>query len=148
MDDCCDTAPTARIQPPRAVCPSHGKSCASVSRATVLHHLARAWQAALAFDSYYFCDDPDCSVVYFAIDGSVFDASAVRTEVGQKRREPDATLCYCFGITYSAAASDPAIRQFVVTETKRKSCACGSRNPSGVCCLKYFPNAGAAVVEV
>jgi hypothetical protein len=147
MDDCCKNASTPRGQPSRAICPRNGRAYGSVSRATVLHHLAQPWRAPLAFDSLYFCDDPQCPVVYFAADGSVFDSSAVRTEVGQKLRQPNSTLCYCFGISYSEAAANPATREFVITETKRKSCACESRNPSGACCLKYFPATGAAASE-
>jgi hypothetical protein len=147
MDDCCKNTAVPSSQPSRAICPRNGRSYGSVPRATVLHHLAQPWRVAPAFNSYYFCDDPQCTVVYFANDGSVFESSAVRTEIGQKLRGPDSTLCYCFGITYSEAAANPAIREFVITETKRKSCACESRNPSGTCCLKYFPASGPATSE-
>ena len=42
---------------------------------------------------YYFCDDPECDVVYFGLDDSLILKSQVRTPVGLKERSEDATVC-------------------------------------------------------
>jgi len=105
----------------------------------VLHHLARPWRAAAGGSSYFFCPEPGCEIVYFEAGGQVFGRSDLRTAVGVKAPAPEATLCYCFGVTYGAAEADPAIRAFVVNETRNKTCSCEVSNPSGTCCLKNFP---------
>lgn len=56
-------------------------------------------------------------------------------------REVDASslLCYCFGITWQDYFDDPAVKQYVIEQTKNGNCECASQNPSGQCCLKDFP---------
>ena len=88
---------------------------------------------------YYFCEDPECDVVYFGEDASVIEKSALRTIVGIKERSKNRLVCYCFGITLEEATDNAGIREFVIQETKGQTCACGIRNPSGRCCLKGFP---------
>lgn len=139
MSDChvetgCATAPQ-RTRP----CPANGRLCKEVSTATVLHQLVRAWESDERECVYYFCDDPECDVVYFSDDERVIRRSGVRSEVGQKSRSEEALLCYCFGISRRDARLDPAVRAFVLEQTSLKRCACETRNPSGRCCLKDFP---------
>lgn len=134
MPDCCSGS-RAGQRP----CPVSGQLCAVVSRRTVLHHLQAPWSREVREQDYYFCDDPGCPVVYFDRDASTITAEALRTEVGVKALGLDATLCYCFGISFGAAADNPAIREFVVEQTQQGICACEARNPSGRCCLRDFP---------
>ena len=137
MSTCCN--PPGDLASNKSLCPVNGKAYAQVSRNTVLHHVASPWKVAVASQPYYFCDDPQCDVVYFCADGTTLTQADIRTPVGVKLRTPESLLCYCFGVTHAQAAADPSIRQFVIQETKSKSCACESRNPAGVCCLKNFP---------
>jgi hypothetical protein len=103
-----------------------------------LHHLENPWELGLTEQPYYFCDDPECDVVYFGQDDSVFEKHRVRTRVWQKEADPDANVCYCFGVSQKQSQSNEAIREFITQQTKQGNCACESRNPSGRCCLKDF----------
>ena len=48
-------------------------------------------------------------------------------------------LCYCFGFTWQDYYDDPAVREYVIEQTKNGNCECSTKNPSGQCCLKDFP---------
>jgi Zinc binding domain len=106
---------------------------------TISHHIKHSWQWEGKGRRYFFCDDPDCDVVYFGEDDSVILKSQLRTKVGAKELSDDAMLCYCFGVTQADALNDSSIKDFVVTQTKLGLCSCDTRNPSGRCCLKSFP---------
>ena len=88
---------------------------------------------------YYFCDDPDCDVVYFGVDDSVILKSQLRTTVGVKDKSDEAMVCYCYGATQADVIKENGIRFFVIGKTKKTKCSCETSNPSGTCCLKYFP---------
>ena len=134
MSDCCSSTHSPQKQP----CPSDGKMCSQVSKMTILHHIKAPWQWRENDQTYYFCSNPECDVVYFAEDGSVFNSSALRTAVGIKEQLPDSLVCYCFGVTIKESFK-PEIKNFVLQKTREKSCDCEIRNPSGKCCLKDFP---------
>jgi hypothetical protein len=119
-----------------ATCPVNGRSYPAVQFKTLLHQVHQPWDKALKQQTYYFCDDPDCEVVYFAEDQTVYRRADLRQEVGQKSREADRPLCYCFDVRWREAES---ARDFVVEQTRQSHCECATRNPSGKCCLKDFP---------
>jgi hypothetical protein len=137
MTNCGNIPPTSIA--PRAVCPVNGREYRAVARTTLLHHLRGVWRRKLPEQAYYFCDDPDCAVVYFGADGLWFTLQDLREPVGQKSRDPQRPLCYCFGINHAEAVDDSRCREFVVAQTKSGSCDCRIRNPSGRCCLGDFP---------
>ena len=136
MSDCCQKDHTA--YPAKHRCPVNGKLYPEVPLKTLRHHIRNPWNVELPNQGYYFCSDPDCAVVYFGEDDSTLNTSQLRTTVWQKQGRPDSTLCYCFGVSVQQAAT-PAIKDFVVQQTKQSLCACEIRNPSGRCCLKDFP---------
>lgn len=132
------STPDAASAPPENYkCPVNGKVYKSVSPTTILHHINKPWNWQYKQQGYYFCDDPNCDVVYFAEDDTFFNKSSLRTEVGAKENKADSLICYCFGVSKAAALS-PHIKEFVIKNTKNKACACSIRNPSGRCCLKDF----------
>ncbi len=139
MADCCSSSEgkTAHISKHR--CPANGIEHAEVSSRTIAHHIKHPWQWQDKGRRYFFCDDPDCDVAYFADDDSVILKSQLRTKVGVKEAGDDAMLCYCYGVTRGDALSNPGIRDFIVAETGQRRCACDTSNPSGRCCLKDFP---------
>jgi len=138
MSDCC--SPECKTEKPRRLkCPRNGKVYMEVSAKTMWHHLKMPWIHQLQEQAYYFCDDPDCDVVYFGQDGTLFTQDDLRSLVGQKIEDSDRTLCYCFGVRLSDYQSDKRLKNFVVEQTKAGVCACDIRNPSGRCCLKDFP---------
>jgi hypothetical protein len=144
MTDCCSSAGCTAVHPKKRRCPANGIEYAEVSARTIAHHIKQSWKWPDNGQRYYFCDDPACDVVYFGEDGSVILKSQLRTLVGVKEASGDAPLCYCFGVTRADAQSDPHIRDFVAAQTKLGLCSCDTSNPSGRCCLKYFPREGDA----
>jgi hypothetical protein len=139
MPHCCSSPECHIDRPGKHRCPVNGIEYSEVCTKTVVHHVSRPWLVETRTNPYFFCDDPNCHVVYFRDDDSVISQAQVRTKVGSKENTDDAILCYCFGITKGDAASDPSIRAYIIRQTKLGTCACEIRNPAGVCCLKTFP---------
>jgi len=104
---------------------------------TLLYHINHPWQVELSDETYYFCQNPDCDVVYFAKPSIRITQTDLRTTIGLKTDTNDATICYCFGITRADASK--ATKDFVIAQTKASTCSCETVNPSGRCCLKNFP---------
>lgn len=126
--------------PKKAVCPVNGQDYHRVERKTLLHHLQKPWQVELPEQGYYFCDSPDCDVVYFGQDKQTFTQVELRTLVGLKSQRSDRAICYCFDVKQNDLTQRlGAARNFVVNQTRAGSCDCEIRNPSGRCCLKDFP---------
>lgn len=140
MSQCCQISQPGPREA-RQRCPENGLSYPPVSRQTILQHLAHPWRESLPEQTYYFCEDPDCTVVYFGADGSTLTEKDLRTSVGIKSQSPDAPVCYCFGVSRADALDDPDARAFVIEQTRLGMCACETRNPAGRCCLKDFPRA-------
>ncbi|WP_172600480.1 putative iron-sulfur cluster-binding metallochaperone [Sulfurivermis fontis] len=138
MSNCCAATAETSVPSGKRTCPLCGGEGVGVAWQTLLHHLARPWQRQGMNQPYYFCNTPDCEVVYFTDSGVTIGKQELRTVVGSKETAPAALLCYCFGVS-RADAVDPVVRDFVVQQTKAGLCACTTRNPSGRCCLKDFP---------
>jgi hypothetical protein len=139
VKECCKSGTSSRIPPKRARCPVNGEEYSSVGVKTILHHLAEPWRGNLKHQSYYYCTDANCDVVYFGQDDSLIAKSALRTKVGVKEHSPERSLCYCFGVSYAAAENSEAVKEFVTDMTRQSLCCCETSNPSGRCCLKDFP---------
>ncbi len=138
MTECCSSSSTTNKHPKKYACPINHKEYSSVEISTILHHINEPWLWDKKQQAYYFCEDPDCEVVYFGEDNSTISKAELRTVVGIKEKSKDSLLCYCFGVT-KQAASNKAIKDFVIKKTKENTCTCVTRNPSGRCCLKDFP---------
>jgi len=146
MSDCCSSNDTyngeegkKNTSPRKFTCPINHEDYVAVSNKTILHHLKSPWKNKLSKEQYYFCDDPDCDVVYFGLSGSIICKAELRTVVGRKEVSDEALVCYCFGVSKSLAKQNLDIKTYVMQQTKEKNCACDVRNPSGRCCLKDFP---------
>lgn len=139
MSDCCSSQ-CKTSHPVKHTCPVNGQEYPEVSIRTIRHHIKQSWRWNGLDQPYYFCDDPDCNVVYFGIDDSIILKSQVRTSVGVKDKSDDAMVCYCYGAKKSDVRDEPDIRNFVIQKTKQDDCSCETSNPAGRCCLKYFPN--------
>jgi len=137
MANCCSSSDKQQAYPKNYICPVNGKVYKSISSTTILHHINEPWKWKNKEQGYYYCDDPECSVVYFGEDNSIIKKSSLRTYVGIKENHPNSLICYCFGVTKSASVS-PSIKEFVIKSTKNKTCSCVTSNPSGRCCLKDF----------
>lgn len=139
MAECCTQSQGKPQKPRRHICPENGKACLDVPYKTILHHVKEPWQLALFEQGYYFCEDPDCDVVYFGDDNSTIKKTSIRTKIGIKDNSEDALVCYCFGVSKSVAKFDKSTRNYVIEQTRRSLCSCSTSNPSGRCCLKDFP---------
>ncbi len=137
MSDCCSSSSCKNKKVRKHSCPVNGKAYAPVSEQTVMQHLRSPW--LWQPQQMYFCNDPECSIVYFGEDDSILTTDALRTAVGIKDKSEQATICYCFGITRCQALQNPELKTFVIEQTRKRLCACEVRNPSGKCCLKDFP---------
>lgn len=145
MSNCCgstnngDQCGGQNNSPRKFTCPSNHQQYIEVSKKTIIQQITSPWQHQLNDQQYYFCDDPDCDVVYFGLDGSVINKSELRMPVGVKESDEDTLICYCFGVSKTQANENTEIKTYVTQQTKEKNCACDIRNPSGRCCLKDFP---------
>ena len=139
MSDCCSTARKTEKPSRTHGCPVNGQKYTQVSIRTMLHHISSPWEWNEKEQGYYFCDDPNCDVVYFGEDDSVITKAEIRTVVGIKDDSPDALSCYCFGVSSSEVKRHPDIRDFIIDKTQAGVCSCDTRNPSGRCCLKDLP---------
>jgi hypothetical protein len=144
MTDCCSSENFPSRNPNKRCCPVSGEECAEVPAKTIAYHIRDSWKWLAKAEHYFFCADPDCDVVYFGDDGTIFRQSQLRTRIGLKNKADDLLVCYCFGVTRAEALSDSSIRDYVVKQTKNKLCSCDTCNPSGRCCLKDFPLQGKA----
>ena len=141
MSDCCHSNCDVESSSRTHRCPVNGRAYKPVGLKTIVHHLKAPWNWSGGEQGYYFCDDPDCPVVYFGDDGSVIDKTALRTGVGIKEHMPGSLACYCFGVSYADAQREPAIRDYIIAKTKAGICACETSNPAGRCCLRDYPAA-------
>jgi hypothetical protein len=120
-------------------CPSCFAAASPVSLQTIKHHVKKPWRWHDGEQDYYFCASQGCDTVYFTLQGTVILQNELRTLVGVKSTADDALICYCFDVS-RADATNPEAKAYVTAQTKTKQCACKTRNPSGRCCLKDFPN--------
>jgi hypothetical protein len=136
MTNCCNTSqPTL---PKMHVCPVNGKPYSSVPTSTVIHHIKEPWSRPLTDQAYYFCDDPECHVVYFGLDNTTIDKDSLRTKIGVKEQTDESLICYCFGVSRQQSKDNPEAKAFVIEQTKNHTCSCNTSNPSGRCCVKDF----------
>ena len=116
MSDCCSINKDVEPEPKRHVCPKNGKQYHEVPFATVLHHVKQPWIHAPKQQSYYYCYDPDCDVVYFGKDNLMILKDQLRTKVGVKETAEDALICYCFDISKAQAQSNEQAKALEISK--------------------------------
>ncbi len=125
----------------KAPCPQCRIAGRSVIRQTVLHHVLAEHLARVNGEAYRFCPQPDCEVVYYGENESIFTVTDLRDLVSEKTSGDARPICYCFGFTEGyareeiARAGISAVPQQISRFIKAGLCACEARNPSGACCL-------------
>jgi len=139
MSDCCSSNNENLKTPKQHTCPKDNTKGRAVSYKTILHHVKEPWALKSKEQSFYFCNSPDCDVVYFGFNNSMIKKDQLRTRVGIKETAKDALVCYCFGVTKSEAQKNEQVKAFVIEQTKHSLCSCATYNPSGKCCLRDFP---------
>ena len=141
MSHCC-SAKGSSGSPVVMACPVNGAHSKQVDLLTV-RSLVRHLPLGMPRAQYYFCEAPECDVVYFASDPAspVFRRSDLLVRVWGKEREDSVPVCYCFGFTQEDVRSEVAktrkstILERIKGEVQAGRCACEVKNPSGKCCL-------------
>jgi hypothetical protein len=138
MQECCDYPPKRA----GVVCPKNGKVCKPVPRVTVEALIRREHEHSLASLPYFFCDSPDCDVVYVPASGEqLITKNQIRVRVGIKEKEDPIPLCYCFDFDRKAIWNDirstgkTDIPRVITDRVKAGECRCKITNPRGSCCL-------------
>lgn len=139
MSNCCSSNQKSQNRNTYHRCPGNGKEYSTISSRTVMHQVYQPWQYDLYGNLYYFCNDPNCEIVYFTDQNFTINKNSLRSQIGQKETSERRILCYCFGITEEQFLKDASLKNYVISATKEKKCACEIKNPSGRCCLRDFP---------
>jgi bacterioferritin-associated ferredoxin len=142
MADCCAVKTEPVPAPAALACPVSGTRSKQVELLTV-KSLARHLPFALPATQYYFCDAPDCDVVYFPANPTAprFRRADLLVPVGVKERADASPVCYCFGVTKRQIREEvrrtgkSTAPERIQAEVKAGRCACELKNPSGKCCL-------------
>lgn len=140
MSECCTVRNTDA--PPVMACPVNGARSKRVDLLTV-RSLVRKLPLGTRLTTYYFCEAPDCDVVYFPLnpDEPIFRRSDLLVRVGSKETEEPIPVCYCFGFTRKDILDEirqtgrSMVAQGIRAEVQAGNCACEVKNPSGKCCL-------------
>lgn len=140
--DCCSVNAKTESAPAVMACPVNGGRSKQVNMLTV-KSLVRQLPLEMPNTQYYFCDSPNCEVVYFPLDPEEpsFRRGDLIVRVGAKETEDPLPICYCFGFTRQdiwdevCSTGKSTIAERVTTEVEADRCACEVRNPSGKCCL-------------
>ena len=139
MSDCCSSEEQENKNKSKLKCALCGEKCLLVETNVILHHIVDPWAQELSDETYYFCRNSKCKVVYFSEDKKVFTTSEVRTDIGIKESSENGLICFCFGVDKIDAINNPKTKEFVLKMTKESVCSCDTANPSGRCCLRDFP---------
>ena len=140
-DTCCLVTETSTA-PVKASCPSSGTLSRKVQHRTVEHLVKPEKRLEIRNVQYYYCTDPNCSVVYFS-NGEVpfFSKDDIIVKVFAKDNGDNVNVCYCFDwfrgrikqqiIDTGRSTASMEIAQ----EVKAGRCMCDIKNPKGECCL-------------
>lgn len=139
MSDCCGSTCETKLKSSKLACPVCHQVALDVPTRTMMQHIKDVWQYDFIAEQYYFCRTEYCDVVYFTENGQCLNKADIRTRIGIKEQDDSALICYCFGVSKAAAATNKEVKDFVVKQTKESTCTCETANPSGRCCLMDFP---------
>ena len=140
MSECCTVG--NENAPPVMKCPGNAARSKRVDLLTV-RSLVRKLPLGTRLTAYYFCEAPDCDVVYFPLhpDQPTFHRADLLVRVGPKETEDPIPVCYCFGFTRKDIRDEitqtgrSTVAARVKAEVQAGNCACEVKNPSGKCCL-------------
>lgn len=137
--DCC--APSNNTEAIKTECPSCGEKGKNVQLITLKSLLkSSAIEIIEPENSYVFCSNPACSIVYFSGNYSqTFVENDIKVQVYQKNQSTDVPVCYCFDWTrerlLQSVGSDPKPAEQIKSHVQAGRCGCEVNNPQGACCL-------------
>lgn len=149
MTECCAVDEGPAKPPPVMACPVTGSRSKQVDALTV-KSLVRHLPFGAILTRYYFCEDPNCDVVYFPWqpEAPTFRRGDLLVPVGVKERSDRVPVCYCFGVTRKDIEEEirqtgkSTFAQRIKAEVQMGNCACEVKNPSGKCCLGTITRMG------
>lgn len=113
--------------------------CSSIGKPVRLNlvrfHVTTPWRRELEGKQFSFCEDSNCRVVYFSVDGEAFTIDAIRQPPAYKTGNGADLLCFCFQVTADDLAGRQDPTPYIRERVRRQECACDVLNPSGGCCL-------------
>ena len=124
-----------------ALCPTAGVAGRRAPTITVRSLVREERAREVDGREWFFCDLPDCVVVYFTHDGRTLEKNALKVRVGLKEKDAPRPVCYCFGHTVESIREEIGRtgRSTVAASIKEKveagECSCEVLNPKGTCCL-------------
>ncbi len=123
------------------LCPVSGKPGKRVRPVTLESLVLKDHLPELDGKDWFFCDLPDCDVVYFSSDEDTVPREALTILVGVKENTAPHPVCYCFGHTtegireeIQSTGTSTAVES-ITAKVKAGECACETTNPKGSCCL-------------
>lgn len=123
------------------VCPVGGSRGKPVPLVTLRSLVRPEHSAIVEGREWFFCDLPDCDVVYFTRDGRTLEKEALKVRVGLKEKDAPRPVCYCFGHSVESLREEIGRtgRCTAAASIKEKieagECRCEILNPKGTCCL-------------
>lgn len=128
--------------PTRADCSVSRTSSRKIQRQTVEHMVKTDLVGSMSGSQYYYCNAPDCTVVYFNQDGSgTFTKGDLQVKVFAKDPGGNVNVCYCYDWTREriknelAEAGQSSAAKEIAKKVKDGLCECDIKNPKGTCCL-------------
>lgn len=124
-----------------ALCPVAGKRGKPVTLLTLRSLVLPEFVAVAEGREWFFCDRPDCEVVYFTHDGRMLEKNALRVRVGLKEKEAPRPVCYCFGHSVESIRQEiektgrSTVVASITMRVEAGECSCEVLNPKGTCCL-------------
>lgn len=122
-------------------CPATGKQGKVVKLITLKALLTpQALTRLEPVDTYYFCSDPACPVVYYSASCS-YRGEDLKVPVFQKDPGNDVPVCYCFAYSRHDLANRSVnedarrIPEVIREHVRANRCGCEVNNPQGSCCL-------------
>jgi len=142
LEECC-IIENEHSRPTRSgTCPESGHRGRRVRPITLQSFLNTAPHELRDERPYFFCAASDCSVVYFAEDGTqVYTKEQVQVPVFQKEPWDGVPACYCFGFTPHdiweeiARTGRSTVADLITQGVREGKCECEITNPQGSCCL-------------
>ncbi|GAA3409718.1 (2Fe-2S)-binding protein [Paenibacillus hodogayensis] len=137
--DCC--APSNSTEAVKTECPTCGEKGKNVQLITLKSLLkASALEIIEPDNTYVFCSNPSCSIVYFSGNHSQsFVENDIKVPVYQKNQRADVPVCYCFDWTrerlLQAINTDLKPADHIKAHVQAGRCGCEVNNPQGACCL-------------
>jgi len=128
--------------PLKVDCPVSGTSSRKIQHRTVEHLVKSELAGSISDSQYYYCDAPDCSVVYFSQDSSgAFNQEDLQVAVFAKDQGKDVNVCYCFDWTRGRIEEEiketgtSTVSRDVAEKVRADLCDCDIKNPKSTCCL-------------